>query len=102
MKSGKVKKTFFTLALILVPILLLLFVVATAVACVLLWESHRRTNRNRNHRRRCCTIWNRIRTDPSNKSNNTDTPRVSVSTKATDTTEFELEFQKPVQGREHV
>jgi flagellar basal body-associated protein FliL len=100
--KGNVKKTFFTLALILVPIFLLLFVVAIAIACLLFWESHRRSNRNRNRRWRRCAIWNRVRTDPSNKSSNADTPRVSVSTKATNTTEFELEFQKPVQVREHV
>ena len=100
--KGNVKKTFFTLALILVPILLLLFVVAAAIACLLFWESHRRNNRNRSRRWRRCAFWNRVWTDPSNKSSNADTPRVSVSTKTTDTSEFEIEFQKPVQGREHV
>lgn len=97
--KGNVKKTFFTLALILVPILLLLFVVATAIAYLLFWEGRRGSNRNRNRR---CAIWNRGTTGSSNKSNNTDTPRVSVSTKATDTTESELECHNPVQGREHV
>lgn len=100
--KGNVKKTFFTLALILVPILLLLFVVATAIACLIFWESHRRNNRNRCRHCRRCAFWNRVWTDPRNTSSNADTPRVSVSTKATDTTEFELEIQKPVQGREHV
>lgn len=101
MKSVNLKRTVLTLALVIVPIALLFFVVAIAVTCSACCCDGRGCRRPRFRWR----VWRRRRINSAsgnNQSGESDRQRLSTSTKATNNTETDIEFQTPVQGREHV